>query len=230
MISIVGLGPGSSEYMTEIAKQTLLNSDIIYGYSRHMDIIKAIDSKAVKEEYLKLDELCTKISYDLEKEDKEIQDRDSEIDETANKKRDEINISVLASGDPSLYGIARYINKKFGDKNEVRIIPGISSVQYLFAKILLPMNDVYITSSHGKDPDMDLMMSMNKIAMMTDKEKGPAYIADVYKDSSDDPYIIVGEMLGYDDECITITKASELDREKDYKMSVVIIVKEELYE
>lgn len=230
MIYIVGLGPGCSEYITETAKLTLENADVIYGYRRHLDIIKAIDTKAVKEEYLKLDELCTKISFDLGKDDKEIQDKDSEIDETADKKRDEMNISVLASGDPSLYGIAKYINKKFGEKNEIRIIPGISSVQYLFAKILVPMNDVYITSSHGKDPDMDLMMRMKKIAMMTDKEKGPVYIADIFRDSADDPYIIVGEMLGYDDECITITKASELDRKKDYKMSVVIIVKGELYE
>ena len=230
MISIVGLGPGNSEYITEIAKLTLGNADVIYGYSRHMDIIKAIDTKAEKTEYLKLDELCTKISYDLEKEDKERQDKGSEVDETADKTRNEINISVLASGDPSLYGIAKYINKKFGEKNEIRIIPGISSVQYLFAKISLPMNDVYITSSHGKDPDMDIIMNMKKIAMMTDTEKGPVYIADIFKDISDDPYIIVGEMLGYDDECITITKASELDRKKDYKMSVVIIVKGELYE
>ncbi len=211
MISVVGLGPGNSDYITDIAKKSLEKADIIYGYSRHLDIIKNFNTKAITSEYLKLDELCRGISFQL-------------------KTKDSINIAVLASGDPSLYGIAKYLSRKFCDENEFRIIPGISSLQYLFAKTAVSMNDVYITSSHGKNPDIDLIRAMKKIAMMTDKEKGPAYIADIFKDTPDDPYIIVGEMLGYDDECITVEKASKLDREKDYKMSVVIIVKGELYE
>lgn len=241
MISVVGLGPGSSDYITDIAKKTLETADLIFGYARHMEIIKSIDTNADKKEYIKLEELCSEISDLIKKENKIKEDTESEYkikkykeieyEQRENKEsKNEINIAVLASGDPSLYGIAKYLKSKFGEKNEFQIIPAISSLQYLFAKTSISMNDIYITSSHGKNPDIELIRKMKKTAMMTDKEKGPAFIADIFKDTPDDPYIIVGEMLGYEDECITIVKASKLDRNKDYNMSVVIIIKEELYE
>ncbi|WP_228741252.1 SAM-dependent methyltransferase, partial [Klebsiella quasipneumoniae] len=56
---------------------------------------------------------------------------------------------VLASGDPLFYGIGTRLIAHFGIER-VRIIPGISAVQYLCAKAGIDMNDIWLTSSHGR--------------------------------------------------------------------------------
>ncbi len=44
----------------------------------------------------------------------------------------------------------------------LNVVSGISSLQYIFSKIYVDMNDVYITSSHGKVPDFDYILSHKK--------------------------------------------------------------------
>lgn len=212
MITIVGLGPGQSKYLTSEAIAIIESASVIYGAKRHIDIISDIKTKASKSSYVKLGELSAMISESITKGYE--------------------NIAVLASGDPSLYGIAKYLMDKFAgeDKQKVEIIPGISSVAYLFSKIKQSMNDIYITSTHGKDLSFDTVINMDKVAYVTDSNRGPVYIANRYLDAGLDPYIIVGENLAYEDECITLSKASKLDKEKYYDMNVVIVIKEDAYE
>lgn len=212
MITIVGLGPGQSKYLTNEAIAMIESASVIYGAKRHIDIISDIKTKASKSSYVKLGELSAMISESITKGYE--------------------NIAVLASGDPSLYGIAKYLMDKFAgeDKQEVEIIPGISSVAYLFSKIKQSMNDIYITSTHGKDLSFDTVINMDKVAYVTDSNRGPVYIANRYLDAGLDPYIIVGENLAYENERITLSKASKLDKEKYYDMNVVIVIKEDAYE
>ncbi len=213
MIKVVGLGPGKSKYFTEDAIESIKSASVIYGYARHTDMIRDIETSAIKQSYNKLNELSEMIL--------------DELNVNPNSK-----IILLASGDPSLYGIAKYIIDKFEKQNlaQVEIIPGVSSVSYLFSRVKQSMNDLYITSTHAKELSFDTIMNLNKVAFVTDKEKGPAYIANRYLDASIDPYIIVGENLAYEDELITIKRASQLSKNKEYKMCVVIAIKEEAYE
>ena len=55
----------------------------------------------------------------------------------------------------------------------VRIIPGISAVQYLCAKAGIDMNDIWLTSSHGRDVCFDELARQRKVAMVTDGRCGP---------------------------------------------------------
>lgn len=209
MLRVVGIGPGDVRYITQEARVVLENSDIIYGYERQIEAMKVLPLKGEAVIYQRLDELKGL----LFKEGISL---------------DTMNISVLASGEPSLYGIAKYIGELFPqeERGKVEIVSGISSVQYLFAKVKIPMNDVYITSCHGKELDIDKVKMMDKIAFLTDKEKGPAYLADVFLLMGEDPTIIVGENLSYENEKITICKSSELDKSRSYELCVVIIIKD----
>lgn len=209
MLRVVGIGPGDVRYITQEARVVLENSDIIYGYERQIEAMKVLPLKGEAVIYQRLDELKGL----LFKEGISL---------------DTMNISVLASGEPSLYGIAKYIGELFPqeERGKVEIVSGISSVQYLFAKVKIPMNDVYITSCHGKELDIDKVKMMDKIAFLTDKEKGPAYLADVFLLMGEDPMIIVGENLSYENEKITICKSSELDKSRSYELCVVIIIKD----
>lgn len=210
MLRVVGIGPGDFRYITQEAKTVLENSDIIYGYERQLKIMDGIQCKGRGVPYEKLQELKGLI---------------------LSEGRDIVssNICILASGEPSLYGIAKYIHENFSEygTDNIEIVSGISSVQYLFSKVKIPMNEVYITSCHGKDIDIEKIKAMNKIAFLTDKDKGPSYLADIFLWMGEDPMIIVGENLSYDNEKITICRTSELDKSRAYEMSVVIIIKDE---
>lgn len=209
MLRVVGIGPGDVRYITQEARVVLENSDIIYGYERQIEAMKVLPLKGEAVIYQRLDELKGLLFRE-------------------GISLDTMNISVLASGEPSLYGIAKYIGELFPqeERGKVEIVSGISSVQYLFAKVKIPMNDVYITSCHGKELDIDKVKMMDKIAFLTDKEKGPAYLADVFLLMGEDPTIIVGENLSYENEKITICKSSELDKSRSYELCVVIIIKD----
>ena len=84
-------------------------------------------------------------------------------------------ILYLTSGDPLIYGLGKWLSEKF--KGRVVISPGISAMQYLASRIALPMNDAYLTSSHAKEPNFDLIMSLSKVFMVTDQKVGLYEIA-----------------------------------------------------
>lgn len=201
MINIIGLGPGNVGYCTKLGEKLIYNSDIIIGGRRNLETITNFKGKKI--------ELNTNL--------KEI------VEYIKNNK--EQNISVIASGDPSIYGIGKYLSNNF-DKSDLNIVSGISSMQYIFSKICVDMNDLYITSSHGKSPDFDYILNHKKVCMVTDNKIGPKEIAKEILKRNLDRVMIVGENLSYDNEKITIAKPSEIIEIEKFDMNVVVILDE----
>lgn len=201
MINIIGLGPGNIGYCTKLGEKLIYNSDIIIGGRRNLETINNFKGKKI--------ELNTNL--------KEI------VEYIKNNK--EQNISVIASGDPSIYGIGKYLSNNF-DKSDLNIVSGISSMQYIFSKICVDMNDLYITSSHGKSPDFDYILNHKKVCMVTDNKIGPKEIAKEILKRNLDRVMIVGENLSYDNEKITIAKPSEIIEIEKFDMNVVVILDE----
>ena len=201
MINIIGLGPGNIGYCTKLGEKLIYNSDIIIGGRRNLESITNFKGKKI--------ELNTNL--------KEI------VEYIKNNK--EKNISVIASGDPSIYGIGKYLSNNF-DKSDLNIVSGISSMQYIFSKICVDMNDLYITSSHGKSPDFDYILNHKKVCMVTDNKIGPKEIAKEILKRNLDRVMIVGENLSYDNEKITIAKPSEIIEIEKFDMNVVVILDE----
>ncbi len=56
------------------------------------------------------------------------------------------SVVVLASGDPMLYGIGDYLSRHLA-AGMLHIVPGISAVQYLFSRLGLAMNEVYLAAA-----------------------------------------------------------------------------------
>ncbi|GAA0866182.1 cobalt-precorrin-7 (C(5))-methyltransferase [Paraclostridium tenue] len=201
MINIIGLGPGNIGYCTKLGEKLIYNSDVIIGGRRNLETITNFKGKKI--------ELNTNL--------KEI------VEYIKNNK--EKNISVIASGDPSIYGIGKYLSNNF-DKSDLNIVSGISSMQYIFSKICVDMNDLYITSSHGKSPDFDYILNHKKVCMVTDNKIGPKEIAKEILKRNLDKVMIVGENLSYDNEKITIAKPSEIIEIEKFDMNVVVILDE----
>lgn len=199
MINVIGLGPGSTDYITKLGEKLIQNSDVVIGGKRNLESI-----------------------IDFEGEKIEISSNLKEIVEYINNNKHK-QISVIASGDPLIYGIGRYLSKNI-DKEDLNIVSGISSLQYIFSKVHIDMNDLYITSSHGKTPDFDYVLSHKKVCMVTDKIIGPKEICKQILDRNLEKTIVVGENLSYDNERITIGSPEDILNLEDFDMCVVVIL------
>ena len=199
MINVIGLGPGNTDYITKLGEKLIQNSDVVIGGKRNLESI-----------------------IDFEGEKIEISSNLKEIVEYINNNKHK-QISVIASGDPLIYGIGRYLSKNI-DKEDLNIVSGISSLQYIFSKVHIDMNDLYITSSHGKTPDFDYVLSHKKGCMVTDKIIGPKEICKQILDRNLEKTIVVGENLSYDNERITIGSPEDILKLEDFDMCVVVIL------
>ena len=199
MINVIGLGPGNTDYITKLGEKLIQNSDVVIGGKRNLESI-----------------------VDFEGEKIEISSNLKEIVEYINNNKHK-QISVIASGDPLIYGIGRYLSKNI-DKEDLNIVSGISSLQYIFSKVHIDMNDLYITSSHGKTPDFDYVLSHKKVCMVTDKIIGPKEICKQILDRNLEKTIVVGENLSYDNERITIGSPEDILKLEEFDMCVVVIL------
>ena len=89
------------------------------------------------------------------------------------------------------------------------------------------MNDLYITSSHGKVPDFDYILSHKKVCMVTDSKIGPHEISNEIIKRGVKKIVVVGENLSYDNEQITIGSPEEILKIEKFDMNVVVILDEE---
>lgn len=85
---------------------------------------------------------------------------------------------VLASGDPSFYGIGPALAERFG-RERVAIHPHAGSVSLAFARLGLAWHDATVLSAHGRPIDeiLPAALSASKLAILTDPEHTPAAIA-----------------------------------------------------
>lgn len=201
MVYIVGIGPGSREYMLVKAIEILEKSDIIIGFKRAIDSIVFIKDK----------------NRILVKTLKGILDI---INNNENK-----SIAIVASGDPCFYGISDYINRNY--KGGLITIPGISSFQYLMSKLNKSWQGAYLGSLHGREENFIEKVKNHKISIwLTDKVNSPEKICKRLFREKLSVKVYIGENLSYDDERILIGKPEEFIHTEFYDLSVVIIENE----
>ena len=207
-INVVGLGTGNIDYLTGAGIKCITSSDILIGGERQLEDISPL-LKPSQEKYI-----LKKLSHMIEYIEREIVHK---------------NITVVASGDTGFYSLLSYMKKNLLD-TEFNVIPGISSFQYLFAKLGESWENYSLCSMHGRELDIvdALKKSTAGIILLTDSENSPYYIGRILmKNNFLDVKIVVGERLSYEDERITEFYAKDTEEHKrDYKMNVVILKKE----
>lgn len=202
-INILGLGPGNLDYTLPIVLKEIETSDIIIGGKRH---IESLGKCAKNKEYCYINANLQRI-LDF-------------IEQNRNKK-----ISLILSGDTGFYSMLTFMRKHF-KANELNVIPGISSIQYMFAKISEYWNDAFISSVHGREVNyVEKLREFRKIGLLTDKKNTPQKIAEALVEAGmEEAIIFVGENLSYENEKITKMKAREMMKiEKEFEMNVAVI-------
>ena len=152
MLTVVGMGPAGLSLMTPAARDAVERADALVGGIRHLQAFPAFGGETFVLG-ANIPELLAWVEA-----------------------RQEKKVVIVASGDPLFYGIGSRMVAHFGIAR-VRVIPGISAVQYLCARAGIDMNDMWLTSSHGRAVSFDALAAHRKVAMVTDGRCGPREIA-----------------------------------------------------
>lgn len=207
-INVVGLGTGNTDYLTGAGIRYIKSAEIIIGGERQLEDISSLVSES-QEKYIlkKLSEMIEFIS--------------------ANEGRE---ITVIVSGDTGFYSLLNYLKKNINGR-VFNTVPGISSFQYLFAKLGETWENYSLYSVHGRELDIPKVYEESRagIVLLTDSENSPYIIGRILM-KNNFPYakLICGERLSYPDEMITEFYAKDYEKHnREYKMNVLIIKKEE---
>lgn len=209
-IYLVGIGMGNSETLTEQGRLAIEGSDIIIGAERMVETFPAFKG----EKYYAISP--TKIlDYITE----------NPIHET---------VSVILSGDVGFFSGAKKLNllmeeqKEAGilsDNYEVEFIPGISSLQYICAKLKLSWDDVKVVSLHGREGNiMGAVWNNQKTFFLTDGDYSVQRVCQILVENNlNEAVVHVGERLSYPEERVTTATAGLLAKETFDPLSVMLI-------
>ena len=206
-VNVVGLGTGNIDYLTMAGIKCIQSADIIIGAERHIEDISSLLKENQKKYILK--KISDTRDFILNNKEKEI--------------------TVIVSGDTGFYSLLNYLKKNLPEIS-FNTVPGISSFQYLFAKLGETWEQYNLYSVHGREIDIPeaLKNSTAGIILLTDDKNSPYYIGRILiKNNFSNIKMIVGERLSYPDEKITEFYARDIEEHKrDYKMNVLILKKE----
>lgn len=155
-IKVIGVGPGGARHLTPEAAVAIREAGVLIGGKRHLDSFAPDGTEKLY--------LTTNFGEMLE----------------LIKTRRDSKIAVLASGDPGLFGILKFLLKHF-DRNDIEVIPGVSSVQLAFARLSLPWDDTVILSAHGRPAEKvaGAVLQAAKAAVLTGNDNPPEKVYDL---------------------------------------------------
>jgi len=113
---IIGFGPGSSDHITDRAREAIQESDIIIGYKTYVDLIERL---LINQEII-----STGMTEEV-----------TRAQEAVRRAEQGKKVAVISSGDAGVYGMAGLIYEVLIEKGwkkatgvEVEVIPGISAI------------------------------------------------------------------------------------------------------
>ena len=198
------MGPGHPDYITPRVLREIENSQVVMGGKR---ILRSIKLQEQEVYYL---------GGDLHK----ILNR---IKENAKEK----TVAILVSGDTGFYSMLKFLKEHFPSE-VLEVFPGISSMQYMFAKIGQTWEDAYLSSVHGRDLDIvKIVKEYPKVGLLTDQKWSPQNIArELLRAGITNRKMYVGENLSYQEEIILPGSLEKMAQKEGYQMSVVVILDE----
>lgn len=205
-LKVVSLGPGHPDYILPIAKKEIAEAEVILCGERHLE------------------------SFDVAGKEVMIIGRGTPLSELMQRVKEcyaARKTAIVVSGDCGFYSLLSYTKKRV-PAEDIEAIPGISSLQYFFAKIGMTWQDAEMMSLHGRDQDLlKRVATGNKVGILTDGEHNTAYIAKMLRENSyGEKFLYVGEDLSYSDERITRLTVEEGLSFKEKGMAVVVIADE----
>ena len=185
-VSIVSLGPGSRGAMTADAQAAIDRADCLIGAGRMLDAVAAGQAR-----YSAIDPKA--------------------IADFILAHREYRRFAVVMSGDTGFFSGAKKLLPLLKDC-DTEVIPGVSSLVTLCARLQTSYEDVYVTSLHGRDHNIVPDVRANRrVFALVGGENGIGQLCTTLTQAGLGHVTVhVGQRLSYPDEQITSGSAAEL--------------------
>lgn len=197
MLTVAGVGPGNLKYFTKEVFDRIENAKYILAFGRIGNSISSLHKDYIVVN--KVDEIIEHIKVNED-------------------------VLLLASGDPNFYGIVDYLKRNGVYIGE--ILPGLTSFQYLMAKLKKSWQDARFLSLHGRNGDLYEVKNNKLTIILIDKENNASYISTELSRLGIRGYMYIGYNLSYEDEKIVKIKIGE--KPEDYSSLGVVVIENEM--
>lgn len=207
-IYIIGIGPGSSEYLTKKAVDTVKTSDYTVGSTRAIDLFDDVNNKIAFNVKDLLDKLEKGVDLAIEGN----------------------TVSILSTGDPGFSGVLNTVLRIAREKNfpeeKIEVIPGISSLQLAAARNHIQWDNANVMTFHGRENIEDILKVINNgkttIALPSKKVRDMAQFL-LGNGVDEHREVVVCERLSYDDEKIVRSTLKDIANSEFTYMCIMVI-------
>ena len=203
-VIVAGIGPGHPDYVLPAAIRAIREAEVLVGGSRALS------------DFAQEGQRTMTIRGDIPAVLEFIREALSGSD-----------VVVMVSGDPGYYSLLDALRREF-DEECLSVIPGISSVQFAFARLALPWHDASLLSFHGRRPsDAELAYEPGRvIGMLTDTKNSSRTIPKLLMEMGwpEDAKAAICARLSYEDERVVRTTLAEAATEKEETHCVMVVM------
>ena len=202
-VDLVGIGPGGTGGMTGEVRQAIREADCLIGARRMLEAVRETGQT-----------VCEAVAPD-------------DILRCIRERQGTRRFTVVLSGDTGFFSGARRLLPLLKDC-ETRVLPGLSSMQVLCARLGTSYEDVVPVSLHGRDVDIvpDVARHRRVFALVGGPEGAAALCRALTAAGLGRVRVTVGERLGYPEERLTAGTAAELAERTFDPLSAVLIENE----
>ena len=185
---LIGAGMGTEQMLTEQARQTIQNADIVLSTGR---LAESLASVRTDIQTLAFSQLAQRAQ------------------ESAG------SVAILLSGDTGFYSAAKSLTAKLRGSGTVELVPGISSIQLFCARFHTSYDDAVLLSLHGRTGALLAPVSYNrKVILLTGGENKVHVLCESLVEAwLTHLTVSVAENLGAEDERLRSGTPEQLARE-----------------
>lgn len=204
-IAVLAVGPGSPDYLPPLIYEKAKSCDLLVGGKRNLALFNFPGQEQL--------EITGKLDPVLAEVKEKMGDR---------------KVGFLVSGDSGIYSILPRLVSEFGRK-ALDVYPGISAVQYFFARLGLSWQDACFLSLHGRDNDdlAEIVAAEDLVVLFTDRKNSPAAVCRTLVDAGVKGKIVyIGEDLSYPTEKISRGCVEDFTEHSGSDLNLVVILSE----
>ncbi len=202
-IIVAGIGPGHPDYILPAVQRAIAQASCLVGGQRALSTLAKSHQK------------CIPITKDL-----------SALVTSLQVALKHTSPVVLVSGDPGFYSLLAFLRRHFSPQ-QLCVLPGISSLQFLFAKLALPWQNARFISLHGRQPQQEILRDKrHTLGILTDNFYNVQRITQLLIEAGwpADTTIVIASQLSYPDEKIITCSLQEALSLSPRKNSILVVL------
>lgn len=207
-LAIVGMGPGSPEYVTPRAARAIAEAQALIGSSRLLELCAGNPAAERVEVGAHKDRALAEIAA----------------------RHPRLRVAVVVSGDTGLCSLAGPVLERFG-RAACEVIPGVSALQVAFARVGLDWSDVRIVDAHGAPPDLPAaaLAPEAKAAVLLGSARAREWLAEVADLLRPSHAFVACSNLTMPDERVREVEPPELHRLARAPRTILLVLRKDLW-